>query len=249
MFWNKKIKSPVSEADEAWVNESLSWLREAFTEEHFQQISTITPTTNFYNRTFDRSEEDAHFILERTKELMSVQYDKIALDFYSNSPTKMEDGTMLSTPAAGIDGSWDGAAGTYQQDKEGNVIISIELEQLNDTISLIATIAHELAHEILLGEGWLEENDEYLTDLTAIFYGFGLFLGNSSFRFSQRSTAFGSEWQSSRQGYLPEQVIAYAMAWLSFERNEELHYTQFLSKSMKKYVEQAYKYLEDKHSE
>jgi len=245
MFWNKKIKSPVSEADEAWLNESLTWLREAFTEEHFQQISTITPTTNFYNRTFDRSEEDAYFVLERTKDLMAIQNDEIELDFFNNSPTEMEDGSMLSTPAEGIDGRWNGAAGTYEQ-KEGNkVIISIEVSQLNDTISLIATIAHELAHEILLGEGWLEENNEYLTDLTAIFYGFGLFLGNSSFRFAQRNTAFGSEWEYSSKGYLPEQVIAYAMAWLSYERNEELYYTQFLSKSMKKFVEQAHKYLEE----
>ena len=243
MFWNKKIKSPVSQADEEWLNSDLTWLREAFSEEHFHQIRTITPTTDFYNRTFDRTEEDAYFILERTKELMSIQNDNIELTFFSNSPTEMEDGSMLSTPSDNAMGSWDGAAGTYER-ADGKVIIAIEVNQLNDTISLIATIAHELAHEILLGEGLLEENDEFLTDLTAIFYGFGLFLGNSSFRVMQRNTAFGSEWGFSSQGYLPEQVIAYVMAWLSFERNEELYYAQYLNKSLKKYVEQAYRYLE-----
>ena len=248
MFWNKKIKSPVSEADEVWVNESLTWLRKTFTEEHFQQIPTVTPTVDFYNRTFNRSEEDAHFILERTKELMAIQNDEIELNFFDNSPTEMEDDNMLSSPSDNIHGSWDGAAGTYELKEGKKAIISIEVSQLNDPISLIATMAHELAHEILLGEGYLKENDEFLTDLTAVFYGFGLFLGNSRFRFVQRSTTFGSEWQSSSQGYLPEQVIGYAMAWLSFERNEELYYTQFLSKSMKKFVEQAYNYLVDKSS-
>ena len=243
MFWNKKIKSPVSQADEEWLNSDLTWLREAFSEEHFHQIRTITPTTDFYNRTFDRTEEDAYFILERTKELMSIQNDNIELTFFSNSPTEMQDGSMLSTPSDNAMGSWGGAAGTYER-SDGKVIIAIEISQLNDTISLIATIAHELAHEILLGEGLLEENDEFLTDLTAIFYGFGLFLGNSSFRVMQRNTAFGSEWGFSSQGYLPEQVIAYVMAWLSFERNEELYYAQYLNKSLKKYVEQAYRYLE-----
>ena len=243
MFWNKKIKSPVSQADEEWLNSALTWLREAFSEEHFHQIRTITPTTDFYNRTFDRTEEDAYFILERTKELMSIQNDNIELTFFSNSPTEMQDGSMLSTPSDNAMGSWGGAAGTYER-SDGKVIIAIEISQLNDTISLIATIAHELAHEILLGEGLLEENDEFLTDLTAIFYGFGLFLGNSSFRVMQRNTAFGSEWGFSSQGYLPEQVIAYVMAWLSFERNEELYYAQYLNKSLKKYVEQAYRYLE-----
>lgn len=249
MFWNKKIKSPVSEADEEWLNSDLTWLREAFSEEHFHQIRTITPTVDFYNRTFSGTEEDAHFVLERTKELMAIQNDHIKLAFFDNQPTYGEDGSMLSTPSPNIQGSWDAAAGTYQQTNEGETIISLDLGQLEDPIALIATISHELAHVILLGEGYLEENDEFLTDLTAIFYGYGLFLGNSSFQFSQRSTNFGSEWGYSRQGYLPEQVIAYAMAWLSFERNEELYYAQYLNASLRKYVEQSYRYLESRHSE
>ena len=248
MFWKKKHKSPVSKADSEWLNSDLTWLREAFSEEHFHQIRTIIPTTDFYNRTFDRTEEDAYFILERTKELMAIKNDNIELTFFSNSPTEMEEGSMLSTPSDNVMGSWSGAAGTYEQVGKDKVIIAIEIGVLNDTVALIATIAHELAHEILLGEGWLKENDEFLTDLTAIFYGFGLFLGNSSFRVMQRNTAFGSEWGFSSQGYLPEQVIAYAMAWLSFERNEELYYTQFLNKSLKKYVEQAYAYIESQAS-
>lgn len=243
MFWNKKIKSTVSEADEKWLNESLTWLRETFQEEHFQGIQTITPTKNFYNRTFDRTENDAYFILDRTKELMAIDNDEIQLEFFSNSPTILEDGSMLSTPSDNVEGSWKSAAGTYEQKEGKEVVLSIEIEQLNNTMSLIATISHELAHEILLGEGWTEENDEYLTDLTAIFYGFGVFLGNSQFMMSSFGNGVESGWETRSQGYLPQQVIAYAMAWLSFERGEELHYTQFLSKSMKKFVEQNWKYL------
>jgi hypothetical protein len=179
MFWNKKIKSPVSEADETWLNESLTWLREAFSEKHFQAIKTITPTTNYYNRTFDRTKEDAYFVFERTKELMSIENHDIQLDFFDESPKMMDNGTMLSTPSDNITGTWTSTVGYYEQKEGGKPTILIELKQLNDTTSLITTMAHELAHEILLGEGWLEENDEYLTDLTAIFYGFGVFTGNS----------------------------------------------------------------------
>lgn len=239
MFWSKKIKSSVSEEDEKWLNNDLSWLREAFSEKHFQEIKTVTPTKDFYNRTFDGSEDDAHFILDRTKELMGIKNDQIELEFFDNSPKIMEDGSMLTTPSDNIDGSWNGASGYYEQKEGEKVIIGIEVSQLKNTISLIATISHELAHEILLGEGWIKENDEFLTDLTAIFYGFGVFIGNSQFTLTNSE----SGWSTKGQGYLPQQVIAYAMAWLSFERKEMIDYTQFLNKSMKKYVEQSYEYL------
>ena len=45
------------------------------------------------------------------------------------------------------------------------------------------------------------------------------------------------------QGCLPEQIIAYAMVWLSKERNEKTDYNQFLKKSMKKYFDQSYEWF------
>ncbi|WP_299892483.1 hypothetical protein [uncultured Lacinutrix sp.] len=174
---------------------------------------------------------------------MNIQDADIKLEFFSDSPIEMADGTILTTPA-NINGSWESASGTYQQ-TENETIISIERGQLKNPISLIATISHELSHQILLGENRIEENDEFLTDFTAIAYGFGIFIGNSRFQFT--SQGFG--WQSSSQGYLPEQIIAYAMAWLSKERNEEIDFSQYLNKSMKKYFEQSFEYLTEQKTE
>ncbi len=243
MFWNKKKKLPITKEDKVWVDEDLNWLRTEFGEEHFMEIRTVTPTKDFYERTFDGTEKDAKFILERTMELMNIQDADIKLEFFSDSPIEMADGTILTTPA-NINGSWESASGTYQQ-TENETIISIERGQLKNPISLIATISHELSHQILLGENRIEENDEFLTDFTAIAYGFGIFIGNSRFQFT--SQGFG--WQSSSQGYLPEQIIAYAMAWLSKERNEEIDFSQYLNKSMKKYFEQSFEYLTEQKTE
>ena len=233
MFWNKKKKLPITPEDKTWIDQDLNWLKEEFGQEHFMEIRTVTPTKDFYDRTFDGTEKDAEFVLERTMELMSIQNADLQLEFFSDSPIEMAGGTILTTPAD-LDGSWNSASGTYEETENGS-IISIEIGQLKKPISLIATIAHELAHQILLGENRIEENDEYLTDLAAITYGFGIFIGNSRFEFS--SQEFG--WQSSSQGYLPEQVIAYAMAWLSKERNEKTDYSQYLDKSLKKYFDQS----------
>jgi len=237
MFWNKKKKLPITKEDKIWVDEDLNWLRTEFGKEHFMEIRTVTPTTDFYKRTFDGTEKDAEFILKRTMELMNIRDSEIILEFFSDQPIEMTDGTMLTTPAD-INGSWNSASGTYQQN-ENETIISIEREQLKNPTSLIATISHELSHQILLGENRIEENDEFLTDFTAITYGFGIFIGNSRFQF----TSQGLGWQSSSQGYLPEQIIAYAMAWLSIERNEKTDYSKYLNKSMHKYFEQSFEYL------
>ena len=241
MFWSKKNKLPITQADKAWIDEDLNWLRTEFGEDHFMEIQTITPTKNFYNRIFEGNEEDAEFILNRTMELMKIEDVDIELDFFSDSPVEMSDGKTLTSPAD-IEGKWSSASGTFQQIND-KVIISIEREQLKNTVSLIATIAHELSHQILLGEGRINENDEFLTDLTAITYGYGIFLGNSRFSFSSFSNGFESGWQSSSQGYLPEQIIAYAMAWLSRERKESTYYSKYLNKSMTKYLNQSFNYL------
>jgi hypothetical protein len=247
MFWNKKIKLPITKEDKIWIDEDLNWLRTEFGEEHFKEIRTVTPTKDYYDRTFDGTEKDAEFILKRTMELMNIRDTEIKLEFFSDEPIEMDDGTTLTTPAD-INGSWKSASGTYEQTENGT-IISIETSQLKNTISLIATISHELSHQILLGENRIEENDEFLTDFTAIVYGFGIFIGNSRFNFSQFSSNGWVGWNSTGQGYLPEQIIAYAMAWLSKERNEKTEFSQYLNKSMKKYFEQSYKYLTDEKTE
>ncbi|MET2984609.1 hypothetical protein [Aureibaculum conchae] len=241
MLWKKKNKLPITENDKIWVDEDLDWLRYEIGKENFMEILTVTPTKEFYEREFDGSEIDAEFILNRTMELMNINDVEIKLDFFSDGVVEMEDGTTLISPAD-IHGKWKSTAGTYEM-KDNEIVISLERQQLKDPISLIATISHELSHQILLGENRIEENDEYLTDLTAINYGFGIFIGNSRFKFSQYLSNSEFGWQSSTQGYLPEQIIAYAMAWLSIERNEGINYSKFLKPSLKKYFEQSYKYL------
>ena len=237
MFWKKKNKLPVTQEDKDWVDENIDWLKTQLSEDHFSEIGTVTPTKDFFNEKFNNSEEDAKGILRKVMDLMKICDLDFELIFFSENVVLMDDGNILTT-LADEEGGWNSSAGAIEINEKGFKIY-IEREQLKDPISLIATISHELAHEILLGENRIDENDEFLTDLTAITYGFGIFLGNSRFRFSQFSTNGGFGWQSSNQGYLPEQIIAYAMAKLSFLRKEDISYSKFLNKTMKKYFDQS----------
>jgi|GEM_PF-728032 len=242
MFWKKKPKLPITPEDQIWLEESLTFLKESLGEERLLAIKTVEPSKVFFERDFDGSEKDAEFILARCQELMYIPEGKVELEFYSEEAHYLEDGTLLSS-SADIFGKSSGAAGTYQK-KGGKSVIRIERGQLKHPDSLIATISHELAHEKLLGENRIIENDEYLTDLTAIAFGFGIFIGNAKFQFeSGQGNGFG--WQMKSQGYLPEPIIAYAMASLALKKKEiSFEFSKYLNASINKFFEQSLEYLQ-----
>lgn len=236
MFWSNKNKLPITIEDKNWVDENVNWLKTELKDD-FYSLETITPTKKYFSRVFDGSRDDARYVLRVLKEIFKMQDKKVSLRFFNESSVKMSDGSLLTSPAD-IHGKWNGASGTYQE-WYGKIIISIEESQLKNPTSLIATMAHELSHYFLLGQNRIEENDELLTDLTAIVFGFGIFLGNSNFTFNQHVDG----WSSQGQGYMPNRVIAYAMAKISLDRNESTDYVQYLKKSTQKYFNQSLNYL------
>ncbi len=238
----KKEKLPITENDKKWVERSLLLLTELFEPIYLKSLSTITPDKQYFDREFTGTEEDAEYILERLISIMHIDAWEIQLMFYSNKPTSFSEG-ITATPQDKLKGSWKSSSGKYIDNGLGHKEIRIELEELKDPISLISTMSHELAHYKLLGEYRMEENDELLTDLTAVAFGFGVFKGNSYFKFAQWTGSTHQGWRMRKSGYLPEQVIAYAMAWLVHYRNEDISWKQYLNKSMRKYFDQSYEYI------
>ena len=86
--------------------------------------------------------------------------------------------------------------------------IEVNPSQLHDPESLAATLAHELAHEILLGGGLLNDNNEdleRLTDLLPIFLGIGIFGANSGLREQNFRVGRFSWWSMQKQGTSPSE--------------------------------------------
>ena len=96
------------------------------------------------------------------------------------------------------------------------VTITYNPKQLSDPMSLVATFAHELSHFLLASAPDLPPGDEELlefaTDLTAVYLGFGIFMANSSFKFQQHGDAISMGWSTSRQGYMTERQLVFALA-------------------------------------
>lgn len=111
--------------------------------------------------------------------------------------------------------SSDGVAGYFHLDSWGRAKVGYGTDLTKDFTTLVAVLSHEASHYLLtksitvMPGGW--KDLEPVTDLTAIFTGFGLFQANTA-SVVYHSAAGQS---ASNMGYLPESGRAYALAIFS----------------------------------
>ncbi len=116
------------------------------------------------------------------------------------------------------------AMGTFQmvEDGAGGWLAEIvaSRQQISNEAALVATLAHEVVHYLLSSTERPvpggEDCHELLTDLAAVFFGFGIFLGNAA-RFSHHTqgelgTQYGGWFVAGSQGYLCERALMTALA-------------------------------------
>jgi hypothetical protein len=90
-------------------------------------------------------------------------------------------------------------------------------------MALVAVIAHELGHEILLGQKRIsidEPDHEPLTDLLTVFFGLGIFTANSTIQDRGWHSGGWSGWETSKMGYLDQPTLGYALAQFARVRAE-----------------------------
>jgi hypothetical protein len=103
---------------------------------------------------------------------------------------------------------------------EGNrCLFGLDIRQLDDPQILIAALCHEVAHAYRHRHGLVKEDrdrEEQLTDLTAVFLGFGIFNTNAADRFRQSAWVIGNMQYTQRElrqaGYLPAEQMTFLLA-------------------------------------
>ncbi|MBO6661261.1 MAG: hypothetical protein JJ909_16590 [Roseivirga sp.] len=243
MFFSKP-KPTVTPEDKEWIEDAFLWLEEQYGREYLKTIRIIEPTKKIFDHEFNGTEEDAHFALSKCLGYMDIKSVDVKLYFFNEAPMTFEgEGAMITQQEEGHGSRDNFALGKYSETGPGSFEIGIERNQLKNVQSLISTIAHELSHLILLGEGRLQENDEELTDLNCIALGFGIFIGNSIFDFRQWQGTTHNGWEAQRRGYIPEEVASYAMALFNKYQNNQTTWTSHLNKGIKKMFEKNLNYL------
>ena len=216
MFGWLRPTCPCDPAAKRWVEDRLRWLTRQFGLHILLERPIVLPTDEFFPDPYDGSPKAARLIFRRVCRLMQVDPDTVSFELFADSTPGS---VSAMDPGRGF------AGGTWQ---EGNgpwrkPVIRIEQSTLDRPADLIGIMAHELAHQRLLGETRVfsdEFDNELLTDLTAVYHGFGVFLANNP----RKSTGALDYWPGTklyRPEYLSEPMLGYAMALIAWFRDED----------------------------
>jgi hypothetical protein len=205
---------PCDPAAKAWVEDRLRWLSGQFDEHAFNGRPLVLPTPAFFPDSYDGSRRAARALLGRVCTYMGVDRDSLTLEFISDA------GKLWLVNEAGQ--YLPHAAGTYEEG-DGKFLVRIDTSGMDDPMALVGTMAHELAHARLLGEGRAtsdQYDNELLTDLTVVFLGLGIFLANVPRTWDSQYTKWpGTELY--KPEYMTRPMFGYALAHLAWFRGEE----------------------------
>jgi len=273
-FFSPKL--PISDKERDWVDASFETLIGLFGRERLGRIggmgaaasgpgrsAVVLPSLDFFAREWEPTEAWALFAVDQVCEMIGADRRRVDVRFFA--VVSADDALRESLPHWESSGS-KGPAGTYgeleeptslnpssrgESESSADVVrarISLNADQLNDPTQLIATIAHELAHLLLLGDRKIDRDIpdmEPLTDLMTVFCGFGVFNANSAFNFQQwHSDAGRGGWKTNRLGYLPEPIWGYALARYAFLLDDSRpRWMSSLKLNVRTYMQQSMKVL------
>ncbi len=193
---------PLNTGEKRWTEFRMRWLAGKLGLDRLVGSEVILPEHRFFPDPYNGTPDDAQRIFERVCDYMKL--DPSRFDLY-----------VLPDDAI------EGAVGLYHQAERPRIILAHS--QLADPERLVATIAHELAHDILLGGGLIttdESDHEPLTDLVPVFLGLGLFTANAPVRDRNYSRLNTHYFKIDRQGYLSSHMLGYALALFAYVRGE-----------------------------
>lgn len=243
-----KAKPTIDEDDIEWQIECWKWLIANISGiEIMESRKTLIPSKSDFPKSGKKGHEHAEFVFEQVLKYFNVD---IGLPFklVEQEPSI----NPVLGPLAVVKDAPTSPLGTYTSSSEMNEhLISYAPDNLKNLENLIATFAHEICHPILLsiptpppGE---PEAEEFATDLAMVMFGFGIFGGNSSFKFSQYTdAATGTQgWSTSRAGYLSQNEWGFAIALRARLINENiLELEPYCSDGLFLHIKKNYKYLE-----
>lgn len=193
---------PIDLESKVWIERRMLWFVSRFGARRLLDAKVVEPTREFLPDEYTPDYEGARRVQDRMCGYLGIAPEAVTLEV-------LPDHLM---PAA---------AGLYEKREQGH--IRIAESQLANPPRLIATVIHELAHEILLrGEHLtgLEPEHEQTTDLLPVFLGAGIFGANATLQDSSGWEANTSWWSITKQGYLSSLQLGYALALFAHARGE-----------------------------
>jgi hypothetical protein len=226
MFGLFRPTCPCDPSAKAWIEQRLQWLTKQFGLGVLLESKIVLPTPEFFPDAYDGSEKAVRRMFHRVRGYMGVSKNAVDLELFNDTSS----GRMFDPNGGYAAGTWQGSApelyttNTWGENTNEwrSGLVRIERSMLDRPADLVGVMAHELAHQRLLGEGRASQHhfdNELLTDLTALYFGFGIFLANNP-RKSTGELSYWPETKLRRPEYLSEPMIGYALAHIAWFRDE-----------------------------
>jgi hypothetical protein len=208
-MWPFSHKRIVDDDTAAWHLENFSWLIGQFGSSAFARTKLVLPQPRYFAIDGEKGHALAVRIFDQVKAYCGMSAWEVDLVVDDNPLAEDEQ------PSAIMIAPQKHAAGTFAV--AGNRIqISYVPALLQRPAQLVAVFAHELAHYLLATARQPppceDDEKECLTDLAAVYLGFGVFLANARFTFETLQSGNMQGWRWSRAGYLPEADLIFALA-------------------------------------
>jgi hypothetical protein len=209
-MWPFKRKPIVDAETAAWHVDNFAWLIRHFGgDQTFTDTKLVLPKPGYFVFDGEKGHSLAVRIFDQVKHYCGMSdwdADLVADDNPLAAPAPVS--LAMIAPQKHALGTFAVAGNRIQ--------ISYVPALLQRPDRLIATFAHELAHYLLATtaeEPPCEADEiEFLTDLAAVYLGFGVFLANARFEFEVLQDGPLQGWQMGHSGYLPEADLIFALA-------------------------------------
>lgn len=202
-------KPPLARDEMDWMLAAFQWLQREHPASETVPAPLILPDDDHFPPAVGEIQERAEQHFERVKSYMEM----------ADWPTRLVSAGRMTMPSLenapnSSTQSQEGILGCFQLVPEGDGYVGlIQYEEgvVERPMHLIATFSHELAHYLLAYAKHEfpggEDLHELLTDVTAVWAGFGIFLANSARDFHAGELG----WSTQHQGYLSERARVTAL--------------------------------------
>ncbi|MBX3449945.1 MAG: hypothetical protein KF777_10320 [Planctomycetaceae bacterium] len=213
MFGWFRPTCPVDPNAKNWVERRLQWLASEFGLDIFVRRAMILPLEEFFPDAYDASLKSVRVLLDRVCRYMDADPRLVELELFTdrNEVWLVNDRGQYLPRTAGL-----------YDERSHKTVIHLETSQLDEPMTLVGTIAHELAHLRLLGERRIPDDvfdNELLTDLTVVFHGLGLFLANVPRTWPSDFTTWPGS-NGRKPEYMTQPMFGYALAHAAWFRQE-----------------------------
>ncbi len=208
LFENKPL---LEESASQWLFDAFAWSLDNFDADLFyNDTELVLPTNQFFPGRVDSVHGMASLIFDQVKQHAGI----------SHWPTRLADQSscsLLNAPQVEIKGALRGPKGVIDESvaDQHRLLIPYNPQQISKPEGMIASFSHTLAH--YMGQmaktpppGGVEYWPQ-VTELLAVYLGFGLMFANSAFTFKGGCGSCYNP-NANRDAYLSEQEATYALA-------------------------------------